>query len=180
MAEENKVTAEAENTTTVDTTASKPEVKEDFAAENARLKAEIEKLRQATNNASSDAARYKKQLQERMSEQEKAEAERAERDAQREARIAELEKRERIANYRSAFMGGGYDETTASELAEMLPDGVSDEFFNKTKAFLDSYAKNIEARALNKQPDLSAGMPLTAQDAKAAEEAKLRKYFGLA
>jgi hypothetical protein len=182
MAEENKATVTPEtNEMAAQATENKEAAKApDYEAENVKLKAEIEKLKQAQTNASSDASRYKKLLQERMSEQERIEAERAEKEAQQAARIAELEKKDRIATYRSKFVGTGYDDATASALAEMLPEGVTEEFFDAQKAFLASYKQAIETNRLNQQPNLTAGMPPTAEDKKAAEDAKYRKWFGLA
>lgn len=178
--EENKTTI-AEQTAEAQTATPEGQAQEqteavDYAAENTKLKAEIEKLKQATTKASADASNYKKQLQERMTAQEKADAERAEREAAKDARLAELEARERVSNYRAQFMANGFDEQTALDLAQILPDGVSDEFFTKQRAFLDAQRKVIEAQALNKQPDLTAGMPPSKED---IETANLKRWFGL-
>ena len=76
-------------------------------------------------------------------------------------------------------MAAGYDAETADVMAKSLPDGVNDEYFAATKAFLDAQKQAILSSAINKQPGLSVGTPPSAATAQKEEEIKMRHYFGL-
>ena len=175
MAEEIKSTE-----VTVETpqeTATTPEV--DYKAEYEKLLKEQQKLKDATDKACSEAASWKKQLRDKQTEAERVEAERAEKEA---ATMAELEKyrsESRINGYKTKLLECGYDLDTASAMAAGLPEGISDDFFAKQKAFNESREKTIEAELLKKQPGLSKGASLSVADAEKAEMNKLRGYFGL-
>ena len=155
----------------------KPEI--DYKAEYEKLLKEQQKQKDAMDKACSEAASYKKALREKQTESERAEAERAEKEA---ATLAELEKyrtESRINSYKTRLMESGYDLDTATTMAAELPEGISDDFFAKQKAFIESQKKTIEAELLNKQPGLSSGKGLTGKDAEAAEMQAFRAAFGL-
>ena len=56
-------------------------------------------------------------------------------------------------------MTAGIDADTADLMAKQLPDGVSDEYFQATKSFLEQQRKNADIANLGKQPGLSVGQP---------------------
>ena len=98
------------------------------------------------------------------------------------ATLAELEKyrtESRINSYKTRLMESGYDLDTATTMAAELPEGISDDFFAKQKAFIESQKKTIEAELLNKQPGLSKGAALKQTDIDEAEMQKFRAAFGL-
>lgn len=132
-----------------------PEI--DYKAEYERLLVEQKKLKDATDKACSEAANFKKALREKQTEAERAEAERAEREAVTQAELEKLRAESRINNYTQKLIASGYDPTTAASMAEQLPAGISDDFFAKQKAFLESQKKTVEADLLNKQPGLTSG-----------------------
>jgi hypothetical protein len=87
--------------------------------------------------------------------------------------------RERVASYTAKLMAAGFDGQTAAQMAASLPDGVEDVFFESQKAFLQAKTQEIKTQAINSQPTLPTGAPLSAGDAQKAEDAQMRKWFGL-
>jgi len=158
-------------------TAATPEV--DYKAEYEKLLAEQKKLKDATDKACNEAANFKKQLREKQTEQERLDAEKAEKDAEIQAELEKYRAESRINGYKTKLLECGYDLDTASAMAAELPEGISDDFFAKQKAFNETREKNIEAELLKKQPGLSKGASLSVADAEKAEMDKLRGYFGL-
>lgn len=117
------------------------------------------KLKNALNKACEEAASYKKALREKQSEAERAEADRAEREKALQDELASYRNKERVSSYKAQLMAAGIDPDTADLMAKSLPEGVSDEYFQATKSFLDAQRKNAEIAALGKQPGLSVGTP---------------------
>ena len=117
------------------------------------------RLKNALNKACEEAASYKKALREKQSEAERAEADRAEQYKALQDELASYRNKERISSYKAQLMTAGIDAETADLMAKSLPEGVSDEYFQATKSFLDAQRKNAEVAALGKQPGLSVGTP---------------------
>ena len=148
---------------------------EDKKAEND----EVAKLKAALSKANSEAADWKRQYKATLDEQKQKEMEAAEK---RKAELEELEglRRERRVNlYAKRLMEAGYDAGTADQLANSLPDGVADTYFESVKAFNEKQKQLINATALDNQKGLSVGMPPTAADAQKLEINKIRAYAGL-
>lgn len=120
---------------------------------------DLNKLKAALSKSNSEAAEYKRLLREKQTEAERAEAERAEKDREREELLKSLLEEKRVSTYKSQLMAAGVDPDTADLMAKSLPEGVSDEYFQATKSFLDAQRKNAEIAALGKQPGLSVGTP---------------------
>ena len=76
------------------------------------------------------------------------------------------------------MVSAGITAETASELAADLPDGISDQFFDGIKKFIEDATANIRAELLKEQPRLTPGMPLSSTDVKKSEQDMLRKAFG--
>lgn len=117
------------------------------------------KLKNALNKACEEAASYKKALREKQTEAERAEADRAEQYKALQDELASYRNKERVSSYKAQLMAAGIDPDTADLMAKSLPEGVSDEYFQATKSFLDAQRKNAEIAALGKQPSLSVGTP---------------------
>lgn len=117
------------------------------------------KLKNALNKACEEAASYKKALREKQTEAERAEADRAEQYKALQDELASYRNKERVSSYKAQLMEAGIDPDTADLMAKSLPEGVSDEYFQATKSFLDAQRKNAEIAALGKQPSLSVGTP---------------------
>ena len=120
---------------------------------------EVIKLKNAYNKACEEAGNYRKQLREKQSEAERAEADRAEQYKALQDELASYRNKERVSSYKAQLMAAGIDPDTADLMAKSLPEGVSDEYFQATKSFLDAQRKNAEIAALGKQPGLSVGTP---------------------
>ena len=150
------------------------------------LQAQIEKLKASISASNADASKRKKEAQDwqekykaTLDEQKRKEFEAEENQKQIMAQLSEYKTKERVANYKSKFLAIGYDEQTATSMASTLPEGIEDSFFEHQKAFLEATKQSIKTQTLNSQPGLSTGMPPTASDIQAAEDAKLRSLFGL-
>jgi len=182
MAEENKNPETNEQTNSTPEQGGAAENKQpeiDYKKEYEKLLADQKKLKDATDKACSEANKYKTQLREKLSEQERLEQERAEREAAKDAELEKYRTESRVNGYKSKLLECGYDLETATSMAAELPEGVSEDFFAKQKAFMDAKAKSIEAELLNKQPKLTSGSGFTGADADKAEMNALRKNFGL-
>lgn len=176
----------------------KPEVKEEVKtptiedlqkqleavmAENNSLKADAEKVKKTISNANADAAQKKRELEEvkalykeKLTEKEREQLEAKE---QYEAIIAEnaaLKAEKRIATYTNKFLECGYDAATASSMAMSLPEGISDDFFEKHKSFIESQKQIAKTNAINNQSSMSVGeTPSATKDDEM--DAKLKKWF---
>lgn len=120
---------------------------------------DLNKLKAALSKSNSEAAEYKRLLREKQTEAERAEADRAEQYKALQDELAGYRNRERISNYKAQLMTAGIDADTADLMAKQLPDGVSDEYFQATKSFLEQQRKNADIANLGKRPGLSVGQP---------------------
>lgn len=146
MAEEKK-TPETPSTPTV----------EDLMAEIAKIKGENEKLKSATNSASSDAAKYKKMLQERMSEQEKADAAAKELMETLKAENERLKKEQTIASHTAGYLSLGFGDALAKKAAEATFASDFSALTTTFKEFLSEHDKALAADALRKTPRPGTG-----------------------
>lgn len=176
MAEENNYT-----TTIVETFN-----EEDAKKEIETLKAEIEKLKQSVSNACSDASKHKKdseewkaKYRETLDEAERAKQEREEAFNEMQTQLATYKTNERIANYTSKLIESGYDPEMAKSMANALPEGVDDSFFENQKSFLENQKLKIKQESLNSQPSLSMGMPMSGKTAEDIENDNMRRWMGL-
>ena len=159
---------------------------EDLMKEIAALKAEKESLsstadkqKKATSDACADAAEWKRKYRATLDEAERAKQEQAEmlESLKKENEVFRAEKR--TNEYIVKLVNAGYSPESATRMASGLPDGVPDTFFEEQKAFLEAQKQAIKTQTLNAQPNLPVGSAPSAADAKAAEEAKIRSWFGL-
>lgn len=153
----------------------------DYKALYEKEKSEREKLKVSFDKASSETAEYKRKLSERLTKEEadklaQEEREKAIADMLKEREQLLLEKR--IAHYTTKMVSAGVSAEQADELAKGLPEGVSDEFFDGIKSFIEEATAKIKADLLNEQPKLSAGMPPASQDTDKAKDDALRRAFG--
>lgn len=136
---------------------------------------EMSKLRSLLSKANSEAKSYKDQLREKMSEQERLEAERAENERAMREELDTYKAKDRISNYTKKLANAGYDIETASAMANGLPDGIPDNFFEQQRQFLENQKKVVETSALNKQLNLTPGSPLQAVEIEDAQIAAFRR-----
>lgn len=164
-------------------------IEEQLKEAQAKIK-ELEELtgkqKSAIDNACADASKQKKAAQEwadkykeKLTEQEKHELETKQAT---DALLAELDSyktKERVASYTAKLLEAGYDAETAAKMAVALPEGVTDEFFNSQKSFIEAKTQAIKTQTLNSQPNLSTGSTPSAQDAEDMELARMRKWAGI-
>lgn len=168
----------------------KLEVKEEAKAEEVNpeekikeLMAEVEKLKKAQSNASADAANHKRERDEwkekyraTLDEAKRKEEERAEADEAIRAELTALKTEKRISTYTAKLLEVGYDAQTAASMAMNLPEGISDDFFNQQKSFLETQKQIAKTNAINNQSSMSVGeTPSATKDDEM--DAKLKKWF---
>ena len=140
---------------------------------------EITKLKSALSKSNSEAAEYKRQLRERQTEEEKKEAERKEREEATEKELITLRKDKAVKELEAQYLAAGYSPELASASALAQVDGDTATVMKNQLAFIEQTKKDLEAEALKKQPTLSDGKPLTAEEIDKKEMDKLRRYAGL-
>ena len=140
---------------------------------------DLNKLKAALSKSNSEAAEYKRLLREKQTEAERAEADRAEQYKALQDELASYRNKERISSYKAQLMTAGIDAETADLMAKSLPEGVSDEYFQATKSFLEQQRKNADIANLGKQPGLSVGQPPKGMTKDDEIVANAMKYAGL-
>lgn len=156
-----------------ETAPEQPEI--DYKAEYEKLMRDNEKLKRAQSNASADVSKLKKELEARMSEAELAEKKRADYIAELESKNALYEKERTVNEYTKRFMAIGYDAEAAERMASTLPAGIEDSFFEGQKAFLENTKSKMRAEALNAQPSITAGSPISSDKIEDSFTAEFRK-----
>ena len=141
--------------------------------------AELQKLKNALNKASSDVASYKKQLQEKMTEQELKEAQEKEAREQMVNELNALRKEKTIAGYVASYVGMGYDSELAKATAEALEKGDTATVFANQMKHLESVKQATREENLSKQPPLPKGNPPSSKHIEDDYTDKLMKSFGL-
>lgn len=140
---------------------------------------EAERLKELLSKSNSEAAEYKRQLRAKQSDEEAKAAKDAE---EREAILKELEalKTDKaISAHKASYLSLGYDEATADANAKALHKGDFETVFANQKKFIEAQRKAALASAMDKQPGLSSGEPITKENAGDPFEASLRKFAGL-
>ena len=154
----------------------KPE-EPDYKALYEQTKAENERLRSSNTKASADVSRYKKELSQVLSKEELARRDREEEDARIREELKGYKDRERIRNYSDKYREAGYSAESANKMAELLPEGVGDEYFESLKASYNETLARLKAEALNNQPKPTNGTPPTPKDLGKTEDDKLLDAF---
>lgn len=149
---------------------------EALTAENSALKADAEKVKKTISNANADAAEWKSKYRATLDEAKRKEEERAEADETLRAELTALKTEKRIATYTSKFLECGYDAQTAASMAMSLPEGISDDFFEKHRSFIESTKQNAITNAINNQSSMSVGeTPSSKKDDEV--DANIRRWF---
>ena len=140
---------------------------------------EAEKLKAALSKANSEAAEWKRQFREKQTEQERTEAERAEREKAVEEELRGLRRDKTVSGYVAQCLSLGYDKELALRAAEAMADGDAASILACQQDFLEAKQKELEEKALNKQPKLTPGTPPSADKADQNAINERRKWFGL-
>lgn len=135
---------------------------------------EVTRLKNALNKASSDVARFKKSLQEKMTQEEQDAAARKEAQEKMEEELNALRTEKAIAGYKNKYLKMGYSDELAESTAKALHSGDMETVFANQETFLDGTKKALQAAAINQQPGLASGKPMSAKD---IEDEMTRKLF---
>ena len=149
---------------------------EALTAENNSLKADAEKVKKTISNANADAASWKDKYRATLDEAKRKEEERAEADEALRAELTALKAEKRISTYTAKLLEVGYDAQTAATMAASLPEGISEDFFNQQKSFLEAQKQIAKTEALNNQPGLSVGVPPASPT---EMDENIRRWMGL-
>jgi hypothetical protein len=118
---------------------------------------EIERYKNATSKANSEAAEWKKKHNALLSEDEKAKQENADYIAKLEKQNAELLEERDVTRYKTELLATGYSDELATETAKALFSGdVSTVLKNQAK-FVDAQKKAAIAEAVKTTPHPPAG-----------------------
>lgn len=118
----------------------------------AELQVQIEKLKKATDKATSEASNYKKQLRERQSADEIAAIEKAEREAKQQEEIESMRRELSVSKFEKNFLSLGYDNDLASRAAVAQYDNNVEELFEIQKAFTEQLLKKAKAELVKQTP----------------------------
>ncbi len=128
------------------------------------------------DKVSSELAALKKQMRSRLTEEEQKEADRQANDMAMKEELETLRKEKTISGHKAQYLAMGYDEQTATDAANALANGDSDEVFAIMKRAQANFEKNLRAKILKETPAPPAGDDANKEK---EEDAQLRKWFGL-
>lgn len=131
------------------------------------------------DSLASELAAAKKQLRSRMTEDEAKEADRAAHDEAVENELKALRREKTISMHKASFLARGYEDDLASQAAEALADGDTDTVFAIMGKHQTNAEKALRMQILKEAPVPPPSDQITDEAKKKAEDAKLRKYFGL-
>jgi hypothetical protein len=167
-------------TTTTDATADVKQT-ETVKTEPAKVEAdsaEVEKLKRLLSKANSEANSYKQQLREKQSAEERAAAERAEQEQAMRDELETLRKEKRVSDYTGKCLALNMDADLAGKTATALADGDMDSVFDCLKDFVDATVTRLNNEALNRQPNLSTGVPPTKNTTVDTDYENMRRWMG--
>lgn len=119
--------------------------------------AELEKQKAAVSKANSEAAAWKKKHNELLSEDEQQKQQQAEDIAAMQKELDELRRDKTVSQFTAKFIAQGYDEKLAADTAKAMADGDTDKVFANQQTFLEAYAKQVKASAIQGTPKPAAG-----------------------
>ena len=125
-----------------------------------KIKAAEEKaasMKAAFDKASSEAAGYKKQLNATKTEDELKRQESEETLKAMQEKLAEYEQREKISTAKAAFLGGGFDETTAADAANAFITGDIEKMSAAVKKFRETIEVNTKSKLMGSNPKPESG-----------------------
>lgn len=113
---------------------------------------EIERLKNATSKANSEAAEWKRKHNALLSDDEKRKAEEETKSRELEEKYNELLKRTTLSDYKAKYLAMGYDERLAADTASALVEGDMEKVFANGEKFRTDLEKKIRAEVLRSTP----------------------------
>ena len=92
-----------------------------------------------------------------MSEDEQKKQQQAEDIAAMQKELNELRRDKTVSQYTAKFIAQGYDEKLAADTAKAMADGNTDKVFANQQVFLETYAKQVKASAMQGTPKPASG-----------------------
>lgn len=123
----------------------------------AEISDQLNKTKQAFNNASSDAASWKQKFRDTQDEATRKEAEREEELAALRQKVADNEKRMTIATHKAAFLAMGYPDELAEKKASFLADNDVASAIGVEKEFLTFHDKEAKAASVRQTTAPASG-----------------------
>lgn len=134
---------------------------------------ELEKQKAAVSKANSEAAEWKRKHNALLSEDEQKKQKQEEDIAAMQKELDELRRDKTVSQFTAKFIAQGYDEKLAAETAKAMADGNTDKVFANQQTFLEAYAKQVKASAMQGTPKPTAGAGANGADfSKKAAEAQ--------
>lgn len=135
--------------------------------------ADLEKVKDAKNKATSEAAEYKKQLKALQDQQKTGNTKADATIAQLQEQVAELTRQNTISSYTAQFVALGYEAELAQATAIATADGDVATVFENQRKFLEAHDKQTKADILKQTPGPGKGG--TGKQAPAMTLEKFRK-----
>lgn len=140
---------------------------------------EITRLKNALTKSNSEAADYRKKWQSTLSEQERLEAERQQREADMQTQLNTLLREKQTSEFEKNFLATGYSPELAKSSAAAMVDGNNAQVFADMNTFIAERTKQLQAEALNNQPQLTNGSPVVNPAPEDDLTTAFRKAIGL-
>ena len=140
---------------------------------------EITRLKNALSKSNSEAADYRKKWQATLSDQERAEAERQQRENEMQTQLNALLREKQTSEFEKNFLATGYSPELAKSSATAMVDGNNAQVFADMNTFIAERTKQLQAEALNTQPQLTNGSPVAQPTPEDDLTAAFRKAIGL-
>jgi hypothetical protein len=120
---------------------------------------ELERMKSAVTKANGEAAEWKRKHKAQMTEEEQRKQEATEATERLMKELEELRRDKVVSQYKTSFMGLGYDEAAAAETAKAMADGDMAKVFATQQKFQENMAKKLRADALKDTPRPGSGTP---------------------
>lgn len=114
--------------------------------------AELERYKNATSKANSEAAEYKRQLKALQDKANEGASESDKKMADLEEQIKTLQREKSITERKASFIGIGMNDDSALKAAEAFTNGDSESFFDTIKSFINEHDKTFKAELLKATP----------------------------
>ena len=114
--------------------------------------AELERYKNATSKANSEAAEYKRQLKALQEKTKEGTSDTEKQMADLKEQIETLQREKTISERKASFLKVGMAEDTASKCSEAFTNGDSEAFFEAMGLFLTEHDKAFKAELLKSTP----------------------------
>ena len=132
------------------------------------------------DKANTEAADYKKKWRGALSEAERKAQDEKEKQTAMENELNQLRRDSKIAAYEKNYLGLGYDEKSAKEIAEAMFDGEMDTVFMLQKKFQENKERAIKADMMKNMSTAPSGNQATVDYSKQIAEAQANGNMALA